>query len=531
MILKGNQRGNGGDLAIHLMNGYDNQRVEVAQVRGTVATDLMGAFAEFEAVAAGTRMMQPLYSLSINPSAPLTRADYDEAIRTIEDRLGLTGQPRAVVFHVKDGREHCHVVWSRTDLTAMRAIPMAHDRRKLMDLSCELAEKFGLDLPPGLKAWAEKRKLAQDKLDATLAERAQQKETGITPEQRRAEITQAYEGADSAPAFRQALEQKGYLLARGDRRGLVVVDRFGNVHSLTLYLKGHKAKDVNARLAVLGPADLLGVDQAKEQMRQRLQAEQDRAREQGLDREEREELEETRRLEQAALAKKQAFRRAEFQGAEQEMLTRQQAERLALHAAQSSEGKSFLFRVRTAVADLINRTPGLRSVLQPLQKMTQLDPRERHKLENEALARRHARGKLDADRKRRFLARIETRERRALDKALRREERLALEARLEREHGAVHAQKAETAMRQDFFDAARDQGLWKDRAFTEGELTEDFNEAAGLTPDDGYSGDDDDGYTSDDWGPDDDGTDDDQGPKPRPRRGRGRGFGHRRNLA
>ena len=82
-------------------------------------------------VSLGTKAKEYLYSLSISPSAPLTRKQYYEAIRTIEHRLGLADQPRAVVFHVKEGREHCHVVWSRIDVEKMRAIHMAHDRRKL----------------------------------------------------------------------------------------------------------------------------------------------------------------------------------------------------------------------------------------------------------------------------------------------------------------------------------------------------------------------------------------------------------------
>ena len=229
MILKGSQRGNGADLATHLMNSFDNERIEIAEVYGTVAGDLHGAFAEFEAVSLGTKAKEYLYSLSISPSAPLTREQYNEAIAAIENRLGLTDQPRAVVFHVKDGREHCHVVWSRIDVDKMRAVHMAHDHRKLMDLACELARKYGHDLPPGLKAWEEKQKREKEKLEATLGEKAQAEETGITPEQRREEITAAYEASDSAEAFRSALEQKGYVLARGDRRGLVVVDSFGGV--------------------------------------------------------------------------------------------------------------------------------------------------------------------------------------------------------------------------------------------------------------------------------------------------------------
>src|SRR4051812_22612906 len=84
-----------------------------------------------EALASGTRCKEPLYSLSINPSAPISREQYYAAIDRIEQRLGLSGQARAVVFHVKHGREHAHVVWSRIDTAKMRAVQLSHDRQKL----------------------------------------------------------------------------------------------------------------------------------------------------------------------------------------------------------------------------------------------------------------------------------------------------------------------------------------------------------------------------------------------------------------
>jgi hypothetical protein len=356
MILKGSQRGNGADLATHLMNSFDNESIEIADVYGAVAGDLHGAFAEFEAVSLGTKAREYLYSLSISPPAVLTREQYFEAIGIIETRLDLTAQPRAVIFHVKDGREHCHVVWSRIDVDKMRAVHMAHDHRKLMNLACELARKYGLELPPGLEAWEKRQKLEKEKLEPTLGEKAQAEETGITPEQRREEITAAYEQSDNAEAFRSALEQKGYVLVRGDKRGLVVVDRFGGVHSLTRYIKGHTAKQVKAKLAALSPEQLPSVDQAKEIMRQRAQAREERQREQQQDEQrdlsseaqsakeeilaKAERLAEFRRQKEEGLAGKQAARRLEVQQAEQQLFTRHQAERLALHAAQIGESRA-----------------------------------------------------------------------------------------------------------------------------------------------------------------------------------------------
>jgi hypothetical protein len=523
MILKGNQRGDGADLAIHLMNGYDNESIEVAEVYGTVAGDLLGAFAEFEAVSRGTKATEYLYSLSIDPPQPMSREQYFQAISAIEHGLGLTDQPRAVVFHVKDGREHCHVVWSRIDIERMRAIQLSFDHSRLMDMACELSRKFGFELPRGMKDWEAGQKYERDKLEPTLGEKAQQDETGVTPDQRRAEITAAYEASDTAEAFTTALEQKGYILARGDQRALVVVDRFANPHSLTRHIKGHKPSVVKKKLAALDPERLPSVDQAKEMMRARAQAYEEARREQQDAAEEREQLAEKRRRNEHAQNERQAARRLEIKQAEQEMLTRQQAERLALHAAQKAEGEGILFRVRSAVADLLGRTPGLRSVLSNIQKMTHLDPRKRHQFENDALARRHSREKFEIQRRKRFQSRIEKREALSREKALRREQRLAQEARLERERNAEQSRTVDNKAKQDFYDVARDDGLWKHREFEDGELSESFNDAAEFAQGGDNSDDDGESYVPDWADTDDDGDDD--GPKFR----RDRGYSYKRD--
>jgi hypothetical protein len=344
----------------------------------------------------------------------------------------------------------------------MKAIPMSHDRRRLCDLACELAHRYGLSLPPGLQAWEKKQRFRKEALEPTLGEKAQAEKTGITPEERRAEITRIYERCDSGEAFRNALEERGYVLARGDRRGFVVVDQFANVHSLSRYIKGHSAKEIAKKLAPLTPEQLPGVEQAKEFARARAQAVDERRREQ-----ERAKAEERRAAAQAELEKKQAARRAELAGAEQDLLTRQAAEDLALHAAQESESSGLIFRVRSAVADLVRRTPGLRSVLGPIQRKLNLDPKERHALEREALERRHAREKLDIERRKRFLAQVEQRERQSLEKSLQRKANQArrLEAEAPREH----------------IGAARETPGRRRRYYRSGDLSRTFGDAA-VTP-------------------------------------------------
>ncbi|HMU52864.1 MAG TPA: relaxase, partial [Geminicoccaceae bacterium] len=135
MILKASQRGGGMALARHLLNDIDNDHVEVHELRGFVARDLPGALKEAHAISLGTKCRQFLFSLSLNPppKANVSVKAFEAAITDIEKRLGLKGQPRAIVFHEKEGRRHAHCVWSRIDATRMRAINLSHFELKLMD--------------------------------------------------------------------------------------------------------------------------------------------------------------------------------------------------------------------------------------------------------------------------------------------------------------------------------------------------------------------------------------------------------------
>ena len=387
MILKGNQRAGGDDLASHLMNLYDNDTMELAQIRGTLAQDLHGALAEFEAYAAGTRCKQALYSLSINPSEPMTRPQYYAAIDRIEDGLGLAGQPRAVVFHVKGGREHCHVVWSRIDTVKMRAVQLSHDHQKLRFIAQELGQELGHQLPDGLaRNRGAERFAAGSSID--LRERAQADRAGLSAETRRAEITAAFRESDSAQAFVNALRERGYRLAQGDQRGFVVVDPAGHAHSLTRQIDGARAKDIKAKLSPRTPADLPTVKEA----RKLIAAEREK---QGLDPEGEPHLRRT----PAQLKARQAERRAALAAQRQALELKQRQERMALHEAQKRERDKAFARAASAVLALIGKIPVLRTVLGPLYKNPKLNAAERHRLENEVLGRRYERERKNLERR------------------------------------------------------------------------------------------------------------------------------------
>lgn len=243
MILNGSQRGGAKDLADHLLKP-ENDHVQVHELRGFVSDGLLGAFTESYAISRGTRCKQFLYSLSLNPpeGARVSTAAFEKAADKVEKRLGLDGQPRAIVFHEKNGRRHAHVVWSRIDPQEMKAVQLSHSKRKLREVSRELFREHGWEMPKGLID-----RNARDPKNFSLAEWQQAKRVGKDPRQIKAAIQDAWAISDTRGALETALDERGYVLARGDRRGFVVLDRDGEIYSLPKWA-GLKTKDVRARL-------------------------------------------------------------------------------------------------------------------------------------------------------------------------------------------------------------------------------------------------------------------------------------------
>lgn len=263
MILKGSQRGGGQGLAAHLLNTTDNEHVRVHELRGFAADELHGAFKEVEAIARGTKCRQYLFSLSFSPPASesVPVEIFEEAISRAEERLGLSDQPRAIVFHEKEGRRHAHCIWSRIDAESMTARQMSFFKTKLSVLSRELYLDHGWKLPRGLESPSER-----NPTNFTLAEWQQAKRQGIDPRWLKTTLQECWKHSDGRKAFESSLEERGFLLARGDRRGHVIVDHQGEVYSLPRML-GLKAKDVRARL---GDGDLRSVAEAQEKIGQRM---------------------------------------------------------------------------------------------------------------------------------------------------------------------------------------------------------------------------------------------------------------------
>ena len=342
IIINGGSRCNGAFFAKHLLNPDHNEQVHVEEIRGLAAQNIGQAFYEMKAVASGTRCKNFFYHAHINPEADeiLTPEQWDRAVDELEKRLGLEGQARFVVEHDKKGRIHRHVVWSRIDVDKMKAVKVPYDFARHQAVARQLEQEFGLR--PGrsvLGPDAEKGNRPERRPKAWETFRGQK--SGVSVKDLKEEITRLWRETDSAEAFTAALEERGYILARGDSRAWCIVDRNGDVHSLARRIEGVKAKDVREKLSDIDPQTVPHVKEAAEQQKER-QAElarEEEERQQALQREEEQRLQAVREEEERRLqvAKEEEEQRQEAIREEQERKASLLEEEKRLQAAREEE--------------------------------------------------------------------------------------------------------------------------------------------------------------------------------------------------
>ena len=221
----------------------------------------------------GTRGTKGLYHVNIDPAEEyvMSLEQWQRTVEVLEKELGFEGQPRAVVLHQKQGRQHLHVVWARTDIDTMtlRSDSMNYPAHERASKALEL--EFGQEPVPGKHAKRDREKQPEfPNAAVNHAEWQQAERTSIDPAERKDQITALKQASDSPQAFMSALEEQGYILARGDRRDFVLVDEAGEVYSLRRQLHGMKAADLREYMKGLDPEILPSAEQAA-QLQQKIQ--------------------------------------------------------------------------------------------------------------------------------------------------------------------------------------------------------------------------------------------------------------------
>ncbi len=216
-------------------------------------------------------------------------------------------------------RRHAHAVWSRTDVEKMKAIPLPHTKR-----------------------------------------------IGKDPREIKTSLRDCWAVSDSQGAFQQALKDRGYMLARGDRRGFVALDHRCEVFAVAKWV-GLKTKEINARLT--DKECLPSVDEAKEQIA----------------------LDMAARLTQLEQAQNVAIqtRAAEIEAKRREMARAHGAERRALKDVQAvrrqAETLARQKRFRTGLKGLLDRVTGRHRRIQEENERQALEAVARDRSQRDAL--------------------------------------------------------------------------------------------------------------------------------------------------
>ena len=270
MIIKGKAAQNVKFWSKHLLRDDTNEKAILKETRGVLAQELEAALEEMRDVAGGSRCGKNfLYQANINPRAneKLTLEQWKHAIDTLEKNLGFEDHQRVIVEHIKEGRQHYHVIWSRVNPDTLRVTDIGGDRYTMRRTANQLERELGLSHTAPTYAARDRDHQPEKRLELWEIDRAAK--TKIDPHVMKEQLTELWKENVTGRDFMRAVEERGYILARGDRRDFVIVDHAGGAHSLARRLEGVKAKDVRDKLADIDRDRLPSVQEARQSQRDR----------------------------------------------------------------------------------------------------------------------------------------------------------------------------------------------------------------------------------------------------------------------
>lgn len=269
MIVKGSPRKDGHALALYFMNSEEGARL-------IFSSDPMGdtvtAMTEWDEIGRLTQGEKPLYHMQLCPDAkyPITDAQWKRMAEITLEEIGASGHDYELYFHpgVKENGEpdkpHAHLGVCRTNRDTLKMFDLSYNYAAHERASLRIAREMNMEIVPGKHAKRDRKKQPEfPRSEASQADHQQAERTALTVEQRKEQVTALRAAADNAQAFKAALADAGYVLAKGDKRGLVLVDQEGEVYSLSKQVQDIKGKEFKAFMAPLDPEKLPSVQEAK----------------------------------------------------------------------------------------------------------------------------------------------------------------------------------------------------------------------------------------------------------------------------
>jgi len=151
MIIKSHIRGGYRAAADYLKDIGANEETRLVQISDPHAINLDEAFQNMWAVACNSKCKKPLHHISINPFKDERLKD-EEVLKIVtcaEQKYGYKpgDHQRVIVEHIKDGRQHFHVMWNRVSLKTGKAVWPGEHWKKSKQTAREMEKELGLKRP------------------------------------------------------------------------------------------------------------------------------------------------------------------------------------------------------------------------------------------------------------------------------------------------------------------------------------------------------------------------------------------------
>src|SRR5580704_6953206 len=151
MIIKSHIRGGIRAAADYLKDQGLNEKTRIVEISDPKARNLEEAFHNMWVVASCTKATKPLHHISINPMKDerLTDKQVLAIVERCEQKYGykLFHHQRVIIEHVKDGRQHFHVVWNRVSLMTGKTVWPGEHWKKSKQVCREMEKELGLKTP------------------------------------------------------------------------------------------------------------------------------------------------------------------------------------------------------------------------------------------------------------------------------------------------------------------------------------------------------------------------------------------------
>lgn len=151
MIIKSHIRGGYRSAAEYMKEQGKNEKTRLVEISDPETKNLDQAFQNMWHVASATQCTKPLHHISINPmkNERLTDKQVLAIVERCEQKYGyqMFHHQRVIVEHIKDGRQHFHVIWNRVSLITARPVWPGLHWRKSKEVCREMEQELGIKRP------------------------------------------------------------------------------------------------------------------------------------------------------------------------------------------------------------------------------------------------------------------------------------------------------------------------------------------------------------------------------------------------